>query len=123
MARDSFSYLHFPMVAGIVLVALGLKKTLGHVGEPLHLVPAFALLGGVALYLLAHVAFRLRNVRTLNRRRLGLAIVLLALVPLLDGVAAIWPLAFLAVALAALIAYEATIYGEARQRARHPERA
>ena len=35
MARDSYSYLHFPMVAGIVLVALGLKKTLGDVGEPL----------------------------------------------------------------------------------------
>ena len=123
MARDSFSYLHFPMVAGIVLVALGFKKTLGHVGDPLHLVPTVALLGGTALYLLAHVAFRLRNVHTLNRRRLGLAIVLLALVPLLDGVAAIWPLVLLAGALAALIAYEATIYGEARQRVRHPERA
>ena len=40
MARDSFSYLHLPMVAGIVLVALGLKKTLEHVGDPLKLVPA-----------------------------------------------------------------------------------
>jgi low temperature requirement protein LtrA len=123
MARDSFSYLHFPMVAGIVLVALGLKKVLGHVEDPLQLVPMFALFGGTALYLLAHVAFRLRNVRTLNRRRLGVAIVLLVLVPLLDGVAAIWPLALLAAALAALIAYEATVYGEARQRVRHPERA
>jgi low temperature requirement protein LtrA len=123
MARDSFSYLHFPMVAGIVLVALGMKKALGHVGDPLQLVPAFALLGGAALYLLAHVAFRLRNVHTLNRRRLGLALVLLAVVPLLDGVAAIVPLALLAAALAALIAYEATIYGDARRRARHPEAA
>ena len=35
LARDSYSYLHFPMVAGIVLVALGLKKTLEHVDEPL----------------------------------------------------------------------------------------
>ena len=50
------------MVAGIVLLALGLKKTLGHVEEPLKLVPAVALLGGTAMYLLAHVAFRLRNV-------------------------------------------------------------
>jgi low temperature requirement protein LtrA len=123
MARDSFSFLHFPMVAGIVLVALGMKKVLGHVEDPLHLVPTFALFGGAALYLLAHVAFRLRNVRTLNRRRLGLAIVLLALVPAFDGVAAIVSLAFLAVALAALIAYEATVYGEARDRVRHPEQA
>ena len=81
MARDSFSYLHLPMVAGIVLVALGIKKTLAHVDDPLHVVPATALLGGTALYLLAHVAFRWRNVHTLNRRRLGLAIVLLALIP------------------------------------------
>src|SRR5947207_6355356 len=58
IARDSFSYLHFPMVAGIVLVALGLKKTLADVGDELALVPATALLGGTAVYLLAHVAFR-----------------------------------------------------------------
>ena len=121
MARDSFSFLHFPMVAGIVLAALGMKKVLGHVEDPLRLVPTFALLGGTALYLLAHVGFRLRNVRTLNRRRLGLAIVLLALVPAADGLPAIVPLAFLAVSLAALIAYETTIYGEARHRVRHPD--
>jgi low temperature requirement protein LtrA len=123
MARDSFSFLHLPMVAGIVLVALGMKKALGHVEDPLKLVPTFALLGGTALYLLAHVAFRLRNVRTLNRRRLGLALALLALVPALDAVAAIVPLAFLAIALSLLIAYETTIYGEARQRVRHPQAA
>ena len=51
--------------------------------------PAFALLGGAALYLLAHVAFRLRNVHTLNSRRLGLALVLLALVPLADELPAL----------------------------------
>ena len=45
-ARDSYSFLHFPMVAGIVLLALGLKKTLEHVEDPLKTVPAFALLGG-----------------------------------------------------------------------------
>ena len=61
MARDSYSFLHFPMVAGIVLVALGMKKTLGDVTDPLKIVPAAALLGGAALYLLAHVAFRLRR--------------------------------------------------------------
>ena len=57
------------MVAGIVLVALGLKKTIEHVDDPLKLVPAVALLGGLALYLLAHVAFRWRNVHRLNRQR------------------------------------------------------
>ena len=64
MARDSYSYMHLLMVAGIVLVALGLKKTIGHFDDHLDTVPAFALLGGVALYLLGHVAFRYRHVHT-----------------------------------------------------------
>ena len=70
MARDSYSYLHLVMVAGIVLVALGLKLTIGHTSAHLHTVPAFALLGGLAVYLLGHVAFRYRHVHTINRRRL-----------------------------------------------------
>lgn len=119
IARDSYSYLHFPMVAGIALVAVGLKKTLAHVGAPLHLVPAAALLGGAALYLLAHVAFRLRNVHSLNRRRLGLAVVLLALVPAGAAMPSLATLALLAALLAALIAYEALRYADARDRVRH----
>jgi low temperature requirement protein LtrA len=121
MARDSWSYLHFPMVAGIVLVALGMKKTLGDVEEPLKLVPTFALLGGTALYLLAHVGFRLRNIRTLNSRRLGLAIVLLVLVPIVYElkVPALATVAMLAAGLVGLIANETHNYGEARARTRN----
>ena len=66
MARDSYSYLHLPMVAGIILFAVGVKKTLVDLGEPLATVPAVALCGGVALYLGAHILFRLRNVRSLE---------------------------------------------------------
>ena len=82
IARDSFSYLHFPMVAGIVLLALGMKKTLGHVDDPLKTVPAAAMLGGTAVYLLAHVAFRWRNVHRFSTQRLAAAILLCALIPL-----------------------------------------
>jgi low temperature requirement protein LtrA len=121
MARDSWSYLHFPMVAGIVLVALGMKKTLGHVEDPLKLVPTAALLGGAALYLLAHVGFRLRNIHTLNSRRLGLAIVLAVLVPIVHEleVPALGTVAILAGSLVGLIVYETHIYGEARARIRN----
>ena len=55
------------MIAGIVLIALGVKKTIGHVDEPLDDVPAVALFGGIALYYAGHVGFRLRNLGTLNR--------------------------------------------------------
>jgi low temperature requirement protein LtrA len=119
MARDSYSYLHFPMVAGIVLMALGLKKTLGHVGDPLHAMPATALLGGAALYLLAHVAFRLRNVHTLNTPRLITAVVVVALIPVAVAVPALVTVSMLAAILVALITFETIRFAEARDRIRH----
>jgi low temperature requirement protein LtrA len=119
MARDSYSYLHFPMVAGIILIALGMKKTLAHVEDPLHTVPAVALLGGIALYLLAHVAFRYRHIKTLNTRRLGLAILLVVAIPLIHDVAALALLAILVALLAALIVIETLSYGDSRARIRH----
>jgi len=119
IARDSFSYLHFPMVAGIVLLALGLKKTLAHVEDPLELVPAVAALGGTALYLLAHVAFRWRNVRRFSSQRLLCAIVLVALVPAALELPALATVAILTAALAALIAWEAVHFAELRDRLRH----
>jgi low temperature requirement protein LtrA len=119
MARDGYSYLHLPMVTGIVLLALGLKKTLLHVEDPLKLVPAVALLGGTALYLLSHVAFRYRHIHTLNRRRLACALVLLGLIPAAVALPALGTLAIVAVLLVALIAYETRVYGDSRARVRH----
>jgi low temperature requirement protein LtrA len=119
IARDSYSYLHFPMVAGIVLLALGLKKTLAHVEDPLKVVPAAAMLGGTAMYLIAHVAFRWRNVHRVNWWRLGLAVLLVALVPAAVELPALATLAILAALLAALIAYEARAFAELRDRLRH----
>jgi low temperature requirement protein LtrA len=119
IARDSFSYLHFPMVAGIVLLALGLKKTLEHVGDPLELVPAVAILGGAALYLLAHVAFRWRNVHRFSTQRLLCALLLLALVPAAVELPALATLSLLLAALAVLIGYETVRFAELRDRLRH----
>jgi low temperature requirement protein LtrA len=119
MARDSYSYLHFPMVAGIVLVALGMKKTLAHVGDPLEPETAFALLGGVAVYLLALVAFRYRHIHTLNVRRTVVAVALLALVPPATEVSALASLAGLTILIWILIAIETRGYGEGRVQFRH----
>ena len=119
MARDSYSYMHFLMVAGIVLAALGLKTTLADVDEPLGAVPTFALLGGLALYLLGHVAFRYRHVHTVNRQRLGLAVLLILAVPAADGAPPLVILALIDVVLTALIVYETHRYGERRSELRH----
>jgi low temperature requirement protein LtrA len=121
LARDSYSFIHFPMVAGIILFALGLKKTLGHVEDPLDAAPAFALLGGVAIYLLGLVAFRYRHVHSLNLGRLGLAAVLFALIALALEVAALAILTILAVLVWALVVQETRGYGEGRDRVRHGE--
>ena len=119
LARDSYSYLHFPMVAGIVLLALGLKKTLEEVGDPLDTVPATALFAGTATYLLAHVAFRLRNVRSVNWHRLGCAVLLVVLVPAAVELPSLAALGILAAVLASLVLYEALRFSEARDRVRH----
>jgi low temperature requirement protein LtrA len=118
IARDSYSYLHLPMMAGIIFFAVGVKKTLAHVGDPLHTVPAVALCGGVALYLLAHVAFRLRNMHTWSVRRVVCAGILLALIPLATTLPALGTLAIVAAISTGLIVYEAIRYAEARDRLR-----
>src|SRR4051812_27024793 len=113
MARDSYSYLHYPMVAGIVLLAFATQATLAGVGDELTAPTATALLGGGALYLLAHIAFRLRNVGTVSRPRSVGALVLLASIPAATHVPALVALSLLATVLAAVIVYEALRYAEA----------
>jgi len=127
LARDSYTYLHFPMVVGIVYLAFGMKKVVNYVADtshhdladPLATVPLVSLYGGVALYLVAHICFRLRNVHSLNRQRLGLAVLLVALLPLVAHVPALAALGVLAGLMVALIGYEVTKFAEAREKTRH----
>jgi len=118
LARDSYSYIHFALVAGIVLSAFGLKVTIGHTADHLHAVPAFALLGGVAAYLLGLVGFRLRHVHTLSRRRFGFAVILLLLVPVATEIPALATLAIVDLLLVAMIVLDTRSYGEGRERVR-----
>ena len=118
MARDVFSYLHLPMFAGIVLVALGLKKVLAHVDGPLETVPAVALCGGVALYLLSHDGMRYRSVRSVNHRRILAAAVAAALIPAATRVDAVVAVALVASVCVALIAYETLRHRATRARIR-----
>ena len=119
VARDAYSYLHLPMVAGIVLLALGMKKTLEHANDPLETVPAAALVGGVAMYLLAIVAFRWRLLHTLGRPRLIAAAALLGLLP--AGASRSLPTRpsrRWSSSSAALIVYEVVRYADFRQNVR-----
>ena len=118
LARDSYPYLHLPMVAGIILVALGIKTTLAHVGDPLGTIPAVALCGGVALFLLGHNAFRLRDVGSVSVPRLVLAILCCALIPVAVSVPSLVTLAILAGLMCALAAFETATSREFRRELR-----
>jgi low temperature requirement protein LtrA len=129
MARDSYTYLHLPMVAGVVFAALGLKKAVGYIAgdqghdwtDSLHGIPVWALHGGPALYLLSLVAFRLRIVRSLGRSRSLALVVLLASAPIGAHIGALMDLLLVTAIMAALIAWEAVRYAETRHRIRHLE--
>ncbi len=123
LALHAYSYLHLPIVAGVVLFAFGLKTTVGDIGEQLETVPAVALCGGAALYLLGHVAFLSRSTGRIFRRRTIGAVVLLALIPVAVLIPALVALALVSAVCALVVAYEAIRYREHRIRVRHPEAA
>lgn len=104
LARDSYTYLHFPIVISIIFLALGLKKVLEYVSDAEHHeltdaltgVPLIALYGGVAVHLLGHVAFRRRNIGTWNPHRSLVAALLLLLLPVAWQLPALASLALVA---------------------------
>lgn len=129
LARGGYSFLHLPMVIGIIMMSLGLKKALGHVAgdqdytltDPLYGLPLVALFGGTALFLLAHVAFTRVVAGVLKWERVVVAGVLVALVPPASMVPAIASLAILAAVLVVMLAYETRRYAEHRHEIRHAE--
>jgi low temperature requirement protein LtrA len=123
LARDCYSYLHLPMVAGIVLFAFGLETTLHDVGNALEIVPAVALCGGTALYLLGLVAFLFRATARIFRRRTLGVVVLIALIPAALAIPALASLALVGAVCSLVVAYEAIGHREHRVMIRHPERA
>jgi low temperature requirement protein LtrA len=118
LARDVYTYLHLPMVAGVVLFAFAMKTTLGDIHAELATIPALALCGGPALYLLAYVALRVRVARTFGGGRLIAAITFALLWPVAVVVPAIVALTLVAIVWAGLHAYEIIWWSEARARTR-----
>ena len=118
LARDAYTYLHLPMVVGIVLFAYALKVTIAHVHDDLAAVPAFCLCVGPALYLLAYVAVRVRVSGQLGGGRLVAAIACVAVLPIALVVPALAALALVAAVWVALHAYELIWWRDARAETR-----
>jgi low temperature requirement protein LtrA len=119
IARDSYTYLHLPMLAGIIVFAIGVKRTLLHDDAHLQLVPAVALCGGVALYLLSLSAFKRRNIGSFNRPRLVVVAILAGLIPAATALPALLALGLVTLVACSLIAFEFFHYAAARDRIRH----
>jgi low temperature requirement protein LtrA len=118
LARDSYTYLHLFLVAGIVLTAFGLEEVLAHTDEHLHWVTAFGLCAGPALYLLGLVAFRYRQKGDWNRYKPACAALLLILIPIATTIPALATLAIATALLALLVAREHSKYDERRDELR-----
>jgi low temperature requirement protein LtrA len=119
IARDSFTFLHLPMVAGIVLFAVGIKQTLPHIGDELDPVAAVALCGGAALYFVALSAFKRRNMGSWNGPRLTGGSALVVLAPIATAIPALVALGLVAAVSVAIVTYEAVAFAEVRDRVRH----
>jgi low temperature requirement protein LtrA len=91
-AADAYSYLHLVLVAGIIIFAVGVKLAVHDVGEPLGAATRLALCGGVAVYLVGHVAFRLRLVGSVGVEKL-VAVTALLVLYAVGGDLAAWALA------------------------------
>ena len=117
LARDAYTYLHYPLIAGIIIAALGMELAMEHVAEeePLGAFGGVALGVGVAVYLLSTFFFWWRVSGRRSWPRLASAALFLAVSPLLAGVPGLAALAVAVVAFALVIVVEALAFRESRQ--------
>jgi low temperature requirement protein LtrA len=114
LARDGFTYLHIPIIAGIIVTAVGDEIVIQHPGEVLHGPDLTALVAGPIIYLAGHVLFRLRMTGTLSRTRPVAMAAILACAPLGLFAPALVVATAIAAVLAALVAWE-TVAGARRE--------
>jgi low temperature requirement protein LtrA len=133
LGRDSYTFLHLPIVTGIVLLALGAKVVMLQAAAPsqhshqapLPEVAIWTIYGGTAMYLVSLSMLRWRNIGRPNIERLVVAAMLLVVAAIVSftDLPALWHPAFIAVAMVSLVGYEAIHFRDVRQRVRHADHA
>ena len=114
LARDIFTYFHYPLVLGVILYAVAAKKTLEHPRDPLSNAGRWALGLGIALFLVGFALMRFRVIRRVAWERLAAAASILVIAVLLDGADAIVTLGVVIVILLFSIALETVRLREVR---------
>jgi low temperature requirement protein LtrA len=84
LARDAYTYLHVPIVAGVIVTAVGDELLIAHAGRALTTGGIVMVLGGPILFLLGETLFRVRMIGSANAKRLT-AIAVLGLLGILAG--------------------------------------
>jgi low temperature requirement protein LtrA len=102
LARDMYSYLHMPLVTGVVFMAVGLEEVATHPGDPLHGLFQITLSGGAALFLLSLGGVRGRRGHRQRVDHLIGALVCLALIPVAGLIPALATLGALVLVLGAV---------------------
>ena len=69
LARDAYTYLHLPIVAGVIMAAVGDDLLVTDARSALPPVGIVMLVGGPALYLVGENLFRLRMIGNVSRKR------------------------------------------------------
>jgi low temperature requirement protein LtrA len=106
LARDAYTYLHLPIVAGIIATAVGANLLIAEPGEPQHGVGLAMMVGGPALYLLGENLFQQSLGLGSDTRRLTVAGLLVLLAPLGGVVPALLLGAIVTAMLAGLAVWE-----------------
>jgi low temperature requirement protein LtrA len=106
IGRDVYTYLHLPIIAGIVLSAVGDELVIAHPADRLEMAGALVTLGGPALYLLGLVACAARVGRREGGARATVAALLIVAVPLATEVSGLLVAGAVTVVLAALVVAE-----------------
>ncbi|WP_319459627.1 low temperature requirement protein A [Micromonospora sp. RTP1Z1] len=122
MARDAYAYLYLPMIAGVVLFAIGAEELLRTITDPAGGVaerghgPAVPMLfGGVMVYLAADMAFQLRTLGTVTWTRVGALLALAAGLPVGRHLPALGALGLLTAICVALVVIEVVVLADSRR--------
>jgi len=106
IGRDIYTYLHLPIIAGIVLVAVGDELAIAHPSDDLHGAGALATLAGPALFLGGLMACAARLGQAQSPPRAVAVLALLATVPFASGADGLLVSALVTALLAVLVVAE-----------------
>ncbi len=122
LARDVFTFFHYPVVLGIILYAVAAKKALEHPLEPLSTAGRWSLGLGIAVFLVGFALMRFRVVRRIAWERLAAAVLALGVALALDGTDAVVTLGVVIAVLLLSVAVEAARLREIRGALRTSQR-